>query len=34
LWVRIIASRRLLKDERRAAESYRNGRVPESMTAY
>lgn len=34
LWVRIIANRRLLKDERRAAESYRNGRIPESMTAY
>jgi ribosomal protein L39E len=34
LWVRLIANRRLLKDERRAAESYRKGRFPETITAY
>ncbi len=33
-WVRLIANRRLLKDERRAAESYRSGRIPEAITAY
>lgn len=33
-WVRFIANGRLLKDERRAAESYRAGRIPESMHAY
>ena len=34
LWVRLIANRRLLKDERHAAESYRNGRIPDNITAY
>ena len=34
LWVRLIANRRLLKDERRAAESYRDGRIPESNASY
>ena len=34
LWVRVIANRRLLKDERRAAESYRKGRIPESIARY
>jgi ribulose-5-phosphate 4-epimerase/fuculose-1-phosphate aldolase len=34
LWVRLIANRRLLKDERRAAASYRNGRIPEGVNAY
>ncbi|HXZ42308.1 MAG TPA: class II aldolase/adducin family protein [Terriglobales bacterium] len=34
VWVRFIANRRLLKDERRAAESYRAGRIPEGMNAY
>lgn len=34
VWVRFIANRRLLKDERRAAESYRAGRIPEAMNAY
>ena len=33
-WVRLIANRRLLKDERRAAESYRSGRIPEGINAY
>jgi hypothetical protein len=28
------ANRRLLKDERRAAESYRSGRMPEGLAAY
>jgi len=34
VWVRVIANRRLLKDERRAAASYRNGRIPEGINAY
>ncbi len=34
LWVRLIANRRLLKDERRAALSYRNGCIPEGIDAY
>ena len=34
LWVRLIANRRLLKDERRAAASYRNGHIPEGINAY
>lgn len=34
LWVRLIANRRLLKDERRAAASYRAGRIPEGLNAY
>jgi ribulose-5-phosphate 4-epimerase/fuculose-1-phosphate aldolase len=34
MWVRLIANRRLLRDERRAAASYRNGDVPEGLTAY
>jgi ribulose-5-phosphate 4-epimerase/fuculose-1-phosphate aldolase len=34
MWVRLIANRRLLRDERRAAASYRNGRTPEGLTAY
>jgi hypothetical protein len=33
-WVRMIANRRLLKDERRAAASYRIGRIPEGISAY
>jgi hypothetical protein len=33
-WVRLIAKRRLLKDERRAAASYRNGQVPEGINSY
>jgi ribulose-5-phosphate 4-epimerase/fuculose-1-phosphate aldolase len=34
VWVRVIAKRRLLKDERRAAASYRNGQIPEGTIAY
>lgn len=33
-WVQWIANRRLLKDERRAAASYSDGRAPEGLTAY
>ena len=33
-WVRVIANRRLLKDERRAAASYRNGQIPEGINSY
>ena len=33
-WVRLIANRRLLKDERRAAANYRHGRIPEGVNAY
>ncbi|WP_158749004.1 class II aldolase/adducin family protein [Acidobacterium sp. S8] len=33
-WVRMIANRRLLKDEATAAASYRDGRVPQEITAY
>lgn len=33
-WVRFIATRRLLKDERMASASYRDGRIPEGNTAY
>jgi len=33
-WVRWIANRRLLKDERRASISYRHGQAPESMSGY
>jgi len=33
-WVRLIATRRLLKDEAMASASYRNGRVPDRITAY
>jgi ribulose-5-phosphate 4-epimerase/fuculose-1-phosphate aldolase len=34
IWVQWIANRRLLKDECRAAASYRNGNAPEGLTAY
>jgi ribulose-5-phosphate 4-epimerase/fuculose-1-phosphate aldolase len=34
LWVRMIANRRLLKDERVASASYLEGRIPEGVTAY
>jgi hypothetical protein len=34
IWVRLIANRRLLKDEQRAAASYRNGFIPEGINAY
>jgi ribulose-5-phosphate 4-epimerase/fuculose-1-phosphate aldolase len=34
LWVRLIANRRLLRNERDAATSYRNGRIPEGINAY
>jgi ribulose-5-phosphate 4-epimerase/fuculose-1-phosphate aldolase len=34
LWVRLIATRRLLKDEERAAASYSNGHIPEGINAY
>lgn len=34
LWVRVIAYRRLWKDERRAAEIYRHGQIPEDISAY
>jgi len=33
-WVRLIANRRLLRDERRAAASYRNGVTPERISGY
>ncbi|MGA3160734.1 MAG: class II aldolase/adducin family protein [Terracidiphilus sp.] len=33
-WVRLIANHRLLRDERHAAECYRNGCIPESMNSY
>jgi ribulose-5-phosphate 4-epimerase/fuculose-1-phosphate aldolase len=33
-WVRLIANRRLLKDERNAAECYLKGQLPEGTTAY
>ena len=33
-WVRIIANHRLKRDERRAAASYLNGRLPEATSAY
>jgi ribulose-5-phosphate 4-epimerase/fuculose-1-phosphate aldolase len=33
-WVRLIANRRLLKDERKAAAHYLNGEIPESATSY
>jgi ribulose-5-phosphate 4-epimerase/fuculose-1-phosphate aldolase len=33
-WVRMIANRRLLKDEATAAASYRDGRVPQEVTTY
>jgi len=33
-WVRLIANGRLLKDERRAAKSYREGRIPDGVNAY
>jgi len=33
-WVRLIANRRLLRDERKAAASYLNGQFPERTTAY
>lgn len=32
-WVRLIANRRLLKDEQHAARSYRNGFIPEGINA-
>jgi ribulose-5-phosphate 4-epimerase/fuculose-1-phosphate aldolase len=34
VWVRLIANHRLLRDERHAAECYRNGSIPESMNSY
>ena len=34
VWVRLIANHRLLRDERHAAECYRNGCIPESMNSY
>jgi ribulose-5-phosphate 4-epimerase/fuculose-1-phosphate aldolase len=34
VWVRLIANRRLLGDERRAAASYRIGQIPEGISAY
>ena len=34
LWVRLIATRRLLKDENKASASYRNGQIPEGINAY
>jgi ribulose-5-phosphate 4-epimerase/fuculose-1-phosphate aldolase len=33
-WVRMIANRRLMKDEATAAASYRDGRIPQEITAY
>ena len=33
-WVQLIANRRLLKDERRAAASYRNGHIPDGINSY
>ncbi|MGB9409289.1 MAG: class II aldolase/adducin family protein [Terracidiphilus sp.] len=34
VWVRLIANHRLLRDERRAAGSYRNGCIPENINTY
>jgi len=34
VWVRLIANRRLLRDERRASASYRKGLIPEGVNAY
>jgi len=34
MWVRLIANRRLLRDERSAAASYRSGVVPAGINAY
>lgn len=34
LWVRLIANHRLLRNERDAAASYRNGCMPEGISAY
>jgi ribulose-5-phosphate 4-epimerase/fuculose-1-phosphate aldolase len=34
LWVRLIATRRLLKDENIASASYRDGRIPEGLNTY
>ena len=34
LWVGLIANHRLLRNERDAAASYRNGRMPEGISAY
>ena len=34
VWVRLIANHRLLRDERHAAECYRNGCIPENMNSY
>jgi ribulose-5-phosphate 4-epimerase/fuculose-1-phosphate aldolase len=33
-WVRLIATRRLFKDENIASSSYRNGRIPDGLSAY
>lgn len=33
-WVRLIATRRLLKDEGIASAGYRNGRIPDGLNAY
>jgi ribulose-5-phosphate 4-epimerase/fuculose-1-phosphate aldolase len=33
-WVRLIATRRLVKDEGIASASYRNGRIPNGLNAY
>jgi ribulose-5-phosphate 4-epimerase/fuculose-1-phosphate aldolase len=33
-WVRVIANSRLKRDQRRAAESYRNGRIPDHVPGY
>jgi hypothetical protein len=33
-WVRLIANRRLLKDEAAARTSYSEGRIPEAINAY
>jgi hypothetical protein len=33
-WVRLIANRRLMKDEKVAADSYREGRIPEDIQGY
>ena len=34
MWVRLIANHRLLRDERRVAECYRNGCIPDSISTY
>lgn len=34
LWVRLIANRRLLRDEAIASASYRTGRIPEAIDSY